>query len=47
MESQPAGHYRVFWDGRTDDGRDLASGVYFFRLEAVEFHSVRKLVLLK
>ncbi|MBK7142929.1 MAG: T9SS type A sorting domain-containing protein [bacterium] len=47
LESQPAGHYRVFWDGRTDDGHDLASGVYFFRLEAVEFHSVRKLVLLK
>ena len=29
------------------DASDLASGIYFYRLEANEFNSVRKLVLLK
>lgn len=46
-EIQTAGHYTVYWDGRSDDGRDLASGVYFFRMEASDFRAVRKLVLLK
>jgi hypothetical protein len=47
VESLAAGTHRVRWDGRPDNGDDLASGVYFFRLEADEFRSVRKLVLLK
>ncbi len=40
-------HYRVTWDGRTDRGARVASGVYFYRLEAGAFRSTRKMVLLK
>jgi hypothetical protein len=29
-----AGQYRLTWDGRTDDGRHVGSGVYFVRLSA-------------
>ena len=45
---QEPGHYRVAWDGRTDDGRILPSGHYFarFRLDGLEVQS-RKLALLK
>ena len=40
--SQKAGVYNVRWDAR-----DLASGVYFCRLQAGDFTAVRKMVLLK
>ncbi len=39
------GVHRVFWDGRDDDGFELASGVYLVRIEAENFRKVRKVVL--
>jgi flagellar hook assembly protein FlgD len=44
---QPAGHYVVTWDGRNDAGSPVASGVYFYRLQAGAFVETRKMVLLK
>ena len=46
-EVKDAGVYQVFWNGRNDTGRELPSGVYFYRLQAGEFSQVRKMVLLK
>jgi pectin methylesterase-like acyl-CoA thioesterase len=40
---QAPGIYRVEWDGRSDDGRDLSSGIYFARIDAggrVEKHTL-------
>ena len=43
-----AGTYTLRWDGRDDSGRELASGVYLYRLEAGEQQVVtRKLLLLR
>ncbi|MCB2204752.1 T9SS type A sorting domain-containing protein [bacterium] len=42
-----AGVYNTTWNGRDGDGRLLASGVYFYRLRANEFYSMRRMVLLK
>ena len=42
-----AGSYSVRWDGRTDAGRELASGVYLYRLTTGEVSAVRKLLLLR
>ena len=39
-------HIRV-WDGKDRHGRFLASGVYFYRLVAGDFHSTRSVVLVK
>jgi hypothetical protein len=34
-EPRPAGSYGELWDGRSESGRPVAAGVYFYRLRAV------------
>jgi len=41
------GVYSVIWDGKDDRGRNMTSGVYFYRLRVGENCQVRKMVLLK
>jgi len=43
----PQGNHEVEWRGRDDQGESVASGVYFYRLEAEEFTRTRKMILLK
>ena len=42
-----AGLHKVSWDGRSESGSDVASGVYFFKMESPGFRQQRKLVLLR
>ena len=44
-----AGTYAIRWDGRDDDGRQLASGVYLYRLRTGDGRQMetRKLVLIR
>ncbi len=46
-EPQAAGRYQMRWDGMDDRGVSVSSGVYFYRISAGEFQTVRKLMLLK
>jgi len=46
-EGQPAGRYEVSWDGRDRAGRDLPSGVYFYRLDAGGFSKTEKMLLVR
>jgi len=41
------GQHEVIWDGRDSAGQPVPSGVYFYRIEAGGFRSVKKMLLLK
>ncbi|MBU8934906.1 MAG: T9SS type A sorting domain-containing protein [candidate division Zixibacteria bacterium] len=42
-----AGSHTVTWDSRDNSGHNVASGVYFYRLEAGSINKTKKMVLLK
>ena len=43
----PSPLHRIEWDGRSEDGTPVASGVYLCRMQTEGFSQIRKLVLLK
>jgi len=46
-EKRSQGAYRVVWDGRSDSGSTVASGVYFYKLVAGSFTETKKMTILK
>lgn len=44
---QPAGHYTVQWDGKNDQGRKTAVGVYLYQLRAGGCQEIKKMVVVK
>ena len=52
LGQQSAGYYRdreraAYWDGRNALGEQVASGIYFYRLETDTVSSMRKMIILK
>ena len=43
----PRGQYEVTWNGRNGTGRDVAAGVYFYRLDTGEYSETRRMTLVK
>ncbi|MEW6684710.1 MAG: S8 family serine peptidase [Candidatus Edwardsbacteria bacterium] len=46
-EPKSPGVYKISWDGRDDTGKQVANGIYFYRLEAGGFSATRKMILLR
>jgi hypothetical protein len=42
-----AAAYSIAWDGRNNIGSDVASGIYFYKMETNGFSETRKMVLLR
>ncbi len=45
--TRPPGRYEVVWRGVDDAGRDVASGVYYCRIDAGDYRETRKIVYLR
>ena len=46
-QSMDAGYHRVSWDGTTDVGRMVSSGVYIYRIHAGDYTQTRKMILMR
>jgi hypothetical protein len=46
-EFQDAGRKSARWDGHDENGRDVASGIYFYKIKVENFEKIRKMVLIK
>jgi subtilisin family serine protease len=46
-EYQTAGYKTIHWNGRADKGEEIATGVYFYKIQAGDFRESRKMVLVK
>jgi flagellar hook assembly protein FlgD len=46
-EMKNAGAYSIAWDGRNNAGSDVASGIYFYKMETKDFSQSRKMVMLR
>ncbi|MDD2650972.1 MAG: FlgD immunoglobulin-like domain containing protein, partial [Candidatus Cloacimonetes bacterium] len=42
-----AGNHSVVWNGHDDNGKNVGSGVYFYRMTTPKFSSTQKMLLMK
>ncbi|MDY0151709.1 MAG: C25 family cysteine peptidase [Candidatus Cloacimonas sp.] len=46
-ESKAAGYHRVIWNGQDERGAAVSSGIYFYRMDAVNYSATKKMMLMK
>ncbi|MBN2828779.1 MAG: T9SS type A sorting domain-containing protein [Candidatus Cloacimonetes bacterium] len=46
-EVRNAGNHSIVWKGTDSDNRNVASGVYFYRMESQEYTNTKKMLLMK
>jgi flagellar hook assembly protein FlgD len=45
--SQPEGYYEVVWNGKDNAGRSVASGIYYYQINACGKTLNKKMLLVK
>lgn len=45
--NQQEGTYSIVWDGKNNQGQQMSSGVYYYRIITEEFTDVKKMLLVK
>ncbi len=43
----PAGQHEIIWNGKDDNGKQAASGIYFYKMKSGDYQNSRKMLLLK
>ena len=46
-EQQREGRHSIQWNGKDQGGRDVGSGVYFYKLETTDSVKVRRMLLIR
>jgi len=46
-QQKKTGHYTIHWDGKDDNGKMMASGIYLYQLNAGKYNQIRKMLLLR
>ncbi len=46
-EYKSAGSYYTWWDGKSNFGLSVSSGIYFYKLETLQYFETKKMILLK
>lgn len=46
-DTKAAGSHSVVWNGLDDNGRAVASGIYYYKMNAGKYSSTRKMILMK
>ena len=46
-EFKEAGYHTISWDGTTNAGKKVSTGIYYYRVEAGKHMAIRKMLLLK
>ncbi|MDO9578545.1 MAG: carboxypeptidase regulatory-like domain-containing protein [Candidatus Cloacimonadales bacterium] len=46
-ENLSLGFHSVVWNGKDDSGNEAASGLYFYKMKAGKYYSIKKMLLLK
>ncbi len=47
QETMDAGFHSVVWDGTDEFGKQVASGIYIYRMSVADFTRVQRMMLLK
>jgi flagellar hook assembly protein FlgD len=46
-EPKNAGFYTIQWNGQSQDNQRVSNGIYFCRMKAGEYTSVKKILLMR
>jgi len=46
-EQKGMGHHSIIWNGDNDNGEEVSTGIYFYRIKTDDFISSKKMLLLK